>query len=181
MPNYIAILRGINVSGQNKLKMEDLRACLGEMGFTGVRTYIQSGNVVFQYKKTDPRALEKQLEEKILQNFGMNVPVIIRDAEEWEKILHGIPFSLDYDPKTLHVTFLDEAPDPDLMEKIQPFKAASESCVLKGKEVYLHCPDGYGTSKLSNNLFEKKLKVKATTRNWNTVQQLHLMANSRQS
>lgn len=176
MTTYIAILRGINV-GQNQLKMEDLRACLGEMGFAGIRTYIQSGNVVFQCPPSAVRILEKQLEEKIASQFGLKAPVIIRDSDEWEKILNGIPFSLEHDPKTLHVTFLDEAPDPSLMDEILPYKAEAESFVLKGKEVYLHCPNGYGTSKLSNNLFEKKLKVKATTRNWNTVQQLYILAN----
>ena len=172
MPTYISILRGINVSGQKKILMSDLKALYESLGFKNVVTYIQSGNVIFQFKKETDAKLSQMIEAAISKKYQFDVPVIIRSLEEVEKIIAWNPFLNKKNTviERLHVTFLAEIPSKE------KFSFPPDEFIIAGKEVFLHTPNGYGNTKLSNNFFENKLKVKATTRNWKTVNKLEELA-----
>ncbi len=174
MNTYIALLRGINVSGHKMIKMDDLKQVLGELNFTGLRTYIQSGNILFESKNKGPADLAADIAEKILQRYGFEVPVVIRTLEELESIRKSNPFlnQGNEDTDKMHVTFLSEKPDSTGENQIREQRFLPDEFVLMGKEVYLYCPDGYGRTKLTNQFFESRLKVVATTRNWKTVEKL---------
>lgn len=175
MNTYIAMLRGINVSGQKKVVMTELKKLFEELGFSNVATYIQSGNVVFS-ADTPENDLAKTLEKAIETRFGFFVPVMVRIAEDIRAVAAGHPFEGAAEDR-IHVTFLEKEPAPERVEALSPDAFLPDAWVLKGREVYLHIPVSYGNTKLSNNFFENKLKVKATTRNWKTVQVLAGMAN----
>ncbi len=175
MQTYIALLRGINVSGKRILLMADLRAMLYKMHFQNVKTYIQSGNVVFSSPNiSSEKELEILLEEAIFKTFGYEVPVIVRDVENWHKIARTNPF-LSTNPAEidrLYVIFLANEPSSDLIHKINPESFFPDKFELNGKEVYTFYDSKYSNSKLTHALFESKWKVKATARNWKTVQKL---------
>ncbi|MCL5992285.1 MAG: DUF1697 domain-containing protein [Bacteroidetes bacterium] len=175
METYISILRGINVSGQKKIQMADLKALYEELKLKEVITYIQSGNVIFKAeKKLSGTELSKRIEKKIFEKYNFDVPVIIRTISEMKKVLSVNPFlkQKGIDIESLYVTFLAETPMKADLEKIVKLDYTPDKFIIIGKEVYLHCPNGYGRTKLNNNFFENKLKVAATTRNWNTVNKL---------
>ena len=179
METYIAILRGINVSGHKMIKMDELRRLFESLKFKNVRTYIQSGNVIFSAKKTPESNLQKVIEKKILKSFGFEVPVIVKDKDEVEHVLKNNPYvnTRKEDVNRLHVTFLAEEPDQENIDKIVKLNYPPDEFIIFGKAVYLFCPDSYGNSKLVNSFFETKLKVAATTRNWKTVNELLRIAN----
>ena len=175
MQTFISILRGINVSGQKKILMADLKKLYESLKFSEVKTYIQSGNVVFKSdSKTSDIQLARKIEKAISAKYKFEVPVITRTKEELEKILSQNSFTKEksIDLKKLHVTFLSETPDREKMEQIKEVDFSPDQFIIKGKEIYLHIPNSYGETKLSNKFFENKLKVSATTRNWNTVNKL---------
>ena len=171
---YIALLRGINVSGHNMIKMDELKRVLEELGFTGIRTYIQSGNIIFGSEVDDPADLAARVAGKILTRFGFVVPVVILTIDEMKLVSLNNPFILNGNGNSdrMHVTFLSETPDRTKETKILEYNFPPDEFVIKGKEVYLYCPDGYGNTKLNNQFFESKLKVTTTTRNWKTVETL---------
>jgi len=175
MTTYISILRGINVSGQKKIRMEDLKALYEGLGFSRIITYIQSGNVIF---KTAPglriSGLSEKIEKAIEEKYHFHVPVIIRTDNEINRILSSNPFLKEQGIilEKLHVTFLEKKPEPIDIKEIQKFNFPPDAFHIIGKEVYLYCLGGYGNTKLSNTFFENKLRVRATTRNWNTVGKL---------
>ena len=177
MDKYLSLLRGINVSGQKIIKMNDLKAMYLRMGLTDVITYIQSGNVVFSYKKNksiDP-ALKSLIETAIQEQFGFFVPVEIRSRKEMAKIIERSPFDPDLVKAAgnkYYLTFLATTPSKTCVTDIQQYVAESETLHIKGKEAYFFCPDGYGRTKLTNNVMEKKLQTTATTRNWKTITKL---------
>ena len=175
MQTFISILRGINVSGQKKILMADLKKLYESLKFSEVKTYIQSGNVVFESdSKISDIQLARKIEKAISTKYKFEVPVIIRTKEELEKILSQNSFTKEksIDLKKLHVTLLSETPDREKMEQIKEVDFSPDQFIIKGKEIYLHIPNSYGETKLSNKFFENKLKVSATTRNWNTVNKL---------
>jgi uncharacterized protein (DUF1697 family) len=173
MDTCIAMLRGINVSGQKKINMNDLKVLLEGLGLQQVSTYIQSGNVVFKYVPEEPATLARLIQTGIAEKYGFEVPVVIRTAAEIAETLSGSPYT---DVDKLHVTFLSEAPAPALVDKIAALDFKPDAFTLAGREIYVYCPDGYGRTKITNTFFEAKLKITATTRNWRTVQELHRMA-----
>jgi len=177
---YIALLRGINVSGHRMIKMEELKNVLSELNFTNIRTYIQSGNIIFDSEKKDPAYLEKQIEEKILNHFEFHVPVVIRTRSELDNIHKDNPFlgKRNEPVDKLHVTFFPEHPEKEHLKKIEELLFLSDEFVVSGREAYLYCPNGYGRTKLTNQFFENKLKLTATTRNWKTIETLLLMSRS---
>lgn len=177
MATYISLLRGINVSGQRKIKMDDLKILFESLNFKNVRTYIQSGNVVFEDNNTDYGLLYKIIEDKILKEFGLEVPVIMRNQDQLKVILRDNPFLTrgNIEKSALYVTFLQDYPNDGVLDKINAVSFAPDEFRLIGKEVYLFCPNGYGRTKLNNSFFENKLKLKATTRNWRTINELHEM------
>ncbi len=179
----LSLLRGINVAGQKKVKMADLKKLYEEMGCENVRTYIQSGNVVFE---GGAEISEGEIEKAILKEFGFEVKVVNRSKEEMELVVKNNPFKKldearrkEFSSKRtsvertscVYVTFLAEAVAESVMEKIAPFASGAEEIVMSesGREIYLNIPDGYGRTKLSNALIERKCGVAATTRNWRTV------------
>lgn len=168
MKTYISILRGINVSGQKKIIMADLKLLYEDLGFLDVITYIQSGNVVFKTNlKTTTTKLAKLIEDKIKGNCGFEVPVIIRTQNELQNIIEINPFKND-EIDGLYVTFLSNQPNANQLEKLENVNFLPDKFELIDKEVYLSVVS-YGNTKLSNNFFESKLKVTATTRNLKTI------------
>ncbi|MBL7996941.1 DUF1697 domain-containing protein [bacterium] len=175
MTTYISILRGINVSGQKKILMADLKALYETLKFTDVATYIQSGNVVFRADKKAANAeLAGKIEQAISKKYKFDVPVIVRTADEMKKAVASNPFVKDkkIDVEKLHVTFLSETAEQLNLESIKKIEFPPDQFVIIGQEIFLHCPKSYGETKLSNKFFESKLKVTATTRNWKTVNTL---------
>ncbi len=178
MKTYISILRGINVTGHHTVRMADLKALYEELGFTGVETYIQSGNVVFKGRGNNPSTVAARIVGAIANKYGFSISVVIRLPNELASVIRKNPFAgrRGVDETRLHVTFLEEKPAPGLVKGLGPLTATSnDEFEVIGREVYLHCPDGYGKTLLSNTFFEKNLKVSATTRNWNTVRALNAM------
>ena len=158
---YVALLRGINVGGHKQVKMEDLRRTFESLGYTNVRTVLQSGNVIFD-AKSKPRDLESHL----------GTPVVLRTQDELRKVIAANPFpeEAESDPGHLLVVFLSAALPSD--EVLRATATPAEKFVVKGKELYIHFGEGAGRSKLAAVLTEKKLGVVPTARNWNTVQKL---------
>jgi uncharacterized protein (DUF1697 family) len=180
MITYISILRGINVSGQKMIKMTALKELYEAMKFSNVRTYIQSGNVIFQFAETQNTGLEKKISDQIAAHFGFEVPATVLRTEELKGIIERNPFAGDKTKETsfLHVTFLSSKPEFFDSDAINKVKATGEELALIERAVYLYCPFGYGKTKLSNTFLENKFKVKATTRNWNTTLELLNIASS---
>lgn len=173
MATYIAILRGINVSGHKIIKMERLRAAFDDMGFAHIKTYVQSGNVIFETSEP-PAGLAAKIEKKILNEFGFDVPVLTKSSKEMMDIVKRNPFLNDasIDQSKLHVTFLSDDPPRNALELLEPLAAGAEQVRIAGRAVYLHCPNGYGNTKLTNTAIEKKLSCRTTTRNWATTNKL---------
>jgi len=178
MKTYVAILRGINVSGRNKIKMDALKSSFSSLGFEQVQTYIQSGNVVFQYQETSSGNLEELINKQILKDFGFEVPVLVLNEKELANIVKNNPFAVDENREAqfLHVTFFKEDPANVDDEEINGYVKSGEEFAISDGAVYLYCPHGYGKTKLNNNFFESQLKVSATTRNWKTTLKLLDMA-----
>lgn len=174
MMRYIALLRGVNVGGKKSVKMADLVRAFESLRFSRVRSYIQSGSIIFDAESHDAARLAGTIEEKIGETLGYPVPVIIRTAAELEKIVDGNPFVGEpgVEPGRLHVTFLAEMPDPELTRDLDLKKELNERFIVADKEVYLFLPNGYARTKLGNAVFEKKFLTTATTRNWRTVKKL---------
>jgi uncharacterized protein (DUF1697 family) len=172
MKAYVALLRGINLGARNKVSMADLRALFAALGAVDVATYVQSGNVLFS--STDSAGkLTEAIEKRIRSDLGIEVAVLLRTQPQLAKVLARNPFADDVsDPTKLHVTFLADKPDPARVRKLDTTLAEPDEFRVSGQEVYLHTPNGYGRSKLSNAYFEKQLDVRATTRNWRTVTKL---------
>jgi uncharacterized protein (DUF1697 family) len=180
MKTFIGLLRGINVDGKNRLPMQKLRELGMGIGLSAVQTYMQSGNVVFQAEAVDPVSLATQIEERIRQEFGFSVAVFIRQPDEFKRILANNPFLVKRteDPARLYVTFLYQDPDEVAWSRVTSPSGTTDEFARAEQVVYLFCPNGYGKTKLSNDFFERKLGVPATTRNWNTVSTLSDMAES---
>lgn len=168
---YVAMLRGINVSGKNTIKMSDLQALFVGLGHTDVITYIQSGNVVFRSSAKTAAALESAIERRIERELGFKVPVVIRTKPELAKVIAANPFG-GLDISKVHVTFLAQKPDAALVRVLADHQSPPDEFRIVAREVYLYCPEGSGNSKLNNAFWERKLKVRATARNWNTVTKL---------
>lgn len=175
---YVALLRGINLSGHKIVKMDQLRKAFEELGFADVKTYIQSGNVVFKATGPAPANLAKQIEEKVLRQFGFPVPVVVKTADEIAQVVRNNPLVKEkgIDISRLHVTFLSCAPEKSTLKMLDTIPAGQDQFRCSGQAIYLHCPNGYHETKLSNNVLEKMLKVGTTTRNWKTVNQLYQMS-----
>ena len=159
--------------------MTDLKALYESLKFRDVITYIQSGNVIFRSDtKLGDAELAKQVEQALLKKYKFEVPVIIRSLEEVRRVIAVNPFLEEkgIDPEKLHVTFLSDVPEKAKVEAIAGADYPPDRFRILGKEVFVHCPISYGETKLSNKFFESKLKVSATTRNWNTVNKLAALA-----
>jgi uncharacterized protein (DUF1697 family) len=176
---YIALLRGVNV-GQNILKMERLRELWSELGFKNVTTYVQSGNVVFEAEGGRSNC-SRAIEQKLAGETRLPVSVILKTPAELRAIIAGNPLLEEkgIDTKKLHVTFLATAASKDAWKKLSTLNAGTDRFQLSGTEIYLYCPNGYGGTKLSNGTLERLLSVRATTRNWNTINRLYEIASKK--
>lgn len=178
---YIALLRGINVGGKNKIKMAELRKTIERLGLSQVQTYIQSGNVLFR-SDDGAESLRKRIEGEIKKDFGLSVNVILRTAEELEAAIDHCPFSEDAiaeaeassEGESLYVSFLQDVPSKEGIERLKNVKSESEAYRIKGREIYLLFHHSVRNSKLANQL--QKLDVPATMRNWKTTNKLALLA-----
>lgn len=169
MTAYVALLRGINV-GKVRIAMPDLRRLFADLGHPDATTHQQTGNVIFTSTSADPAGLATRIEQRITSELKFSVAVLIRSGKELARVVDGRPFP-DWagDPTQLLVTFLAEPPAADRIGKLVRPDGETAEFALAGREVYLHCPDGYGRTKLSNAFLERRLGVVATTRNWRTV------------
>jgi uncharacterized protein (DUF1697 family) len=169
MPTFLSLLRGINVSGQKQMKMQDLQTLYEELHFSNVATYIQSGNVVFENKSATN--LAQKIEQKIFERYSFSVPVIIVTEKELQRVVKNNPLlqEKNIDAEKLYVTLCAETPKNEFINKLLEQHFEPEQLVIVGKCVYLYCPNGYGRAKLNNNFLENKLKVTTTTRNWKTM------------
>jgi len=170
MVRFLSMLRGINVGGKNKVTMRLLKQELASLGLDEVQTYVQSGNVVFT-TKLSAADVKTKIERAIKSKFGFDVLVFIRSGKELADVITNSPYR-QKDETKLHITFLSQKPKEIPIHDIDSAKSGAEEFSISGKEIYLFCPYGYGVTKLSNNFFERKLKVEATTRNWRTVNAL---------
>lgn len=185
MNTYIALLRGINVGGNNKLPMRALADLLEAMGVQKVKTYIQSGNVVFQSERTDRAALAQEITAAIAQAHGFAPQVFLLDVQALEAAMAANPFPEGIDnPKSLHLFFLDGTPQKLNLAALAAVKAPNERFALIDQVFYLHTPDGIGRSKLAERV-SKGWDVAITARNWRTVSTVldmaHALANTQQT
>lgn len=169
MNTWIALFRGINVGGNKLLPMKQLAALLEKAGCRDVKTYIQSGNVVFRSPMTDAARMATRILSAVSAARGFEPRVLVLDRTELQRAMEANPFrGATADPKSVHLFFLAERPkDPDI-ESLNAIKSESEAFALKGRIFYLHTPEGFGTSKLAERA-ERCLGVEATARNWRTV------------
>lgn len=170
---YIALLRGINVGGKNRLPMKDLATMFVNVGSEAVRTYIQSGNVLF---RADPKVAEEiptLIRASIQREFGYEIPVVTRGAADLEAVVHANPFvRAGAATDKLHVVFLAHTPDEGQVEGLDPDRSPPDEFTVRGREIYLHCPNGMARSKLTNAYFDSRLSTVSTMRNWKTVRKL---------
>ncbi len=176
MKTYIALFRGINVGGNNVLPMKELVPILERIGALNVRTYIQSGNAIFQSQETNASLLSNKISAAIKRSRDFEPQVLLLELEEMENAIKSNPFpEAESEPKTLHVYFLASVPKNVDFDDLESIKSDQERFVLKDGVFYLHAPDGIGRSKLAANA-EKLLGVPVTSRNWRTVCKIRDMA-----
>ncbi len=167
-----ALLRGVNVGGI-KVPMGQLRDRLEEAGLEGVRTFLQSGNVIVAPVAGDAVKLSRTIEDVIQDGLGLKVRVMVRTRDELAKVAGANPFhGPDVEPRLLHVVFLESRPSKGRVARLDPDRSPSDRFQVSGREIYVHYPGGSGRSKLDLAYFEGQLGVAGTARNWNTVTRL---------
>ena len=170
---YVALLRGINVGGKNRLRMEGLREVFTKSGSTNVKTYIQSGNVLFQSTERIARAIPTVVSNGIWSAFGVRTTVVVRTAAEFKAAAKANPFlDAGTDPSLLHVLFLAAPPSPSQIENLDTRRSPPDEFRVLGREVYLRLPNGTARSRFTNAYFDARLATTSTVRNWRTVLKL---------
>ena len=170
---YVAFLRGINVGGKNKVKMEILREVCASIGFENVKTYINSGNVIFETAKSDDKKLAEKLEKAIEKAFALNIKVMVRSFAEIEAIVKNNPFEGQFEnDKDLHVFFLDEELTAEKRELLLSNNNENEQFVVRNREIFCLLRVSVLDSLMGKDYIGKKLKVSATARNWRTVNKI---------
>ncbi len=173
MNGYVVLLRAINVSGHHIIRMKDLLVSLSSLGYQNIQTYLQSGNVIFESENNDITQIKEQIRDKILNDFGHDITVMVFFEKYFIEVYQNNPLlkQMDIDKKKLYVAFLNTSPDQALLSEI--VKNIPEIIIMVDKILYVYYTNGYGRTKVNNNYFEKRLKVIATTRNWNTVSNIY--------
>jgi uncharacterized protein (DUF1697 family) len=171
---FIGLLRGINVGGHKRVAMSDLLGLLKRLDFDDARTLLQSGNLVFRTVGKTATQLERLLESEVLERLGLETKLFVRSEEEWKAVVAANPFTNEAkrDPARLVVVFLERAPEAEKLKALQAAIKGRETLRAGGRHLYIVYPDGMGTSKLTNAVIEKKLAMRGTARNWNTVLKL---------
>ena len=175
MTTWVALLRGINLGSRKRISMADLRALFETLGLVAIRTYVVSGNVVFESQRRARAVLAGDIERAIESTLGHDVTVVLRTGPELARIVAANPFP-NADIATLYVTFLGDTPPRDRVGALEEVSIGGDEFAVRGTEVYLHVPNGYGRSKLNNETLERRLGVAGTTRNWRTTTTLAEMA-----
>ena len=176
MPRYICLLRSINISGVNIIKMAELKAFFESLGFQNVLTYIQSGNVIFDAgEQPEASFLEHRIQERFQTR---NAAVVLKTPEEIAAVVRENPFKdrPGFNTKKLYVHYLENRPDKERMEALAEFSFEDEFFIIRDRLIYVYCDTDRGRNKLSNTFFEKKLGLRATARNWNTTSKLLLLS-----
>jgi len=177
MPVLISMLRGVNVGGHNKIKMDALRTLYESLKFEDPRTYVQSGNVIFRAKEKNSPALAKKIQNAVERTFGCRPEVILRTPDEMRKAIAATPFAArNLEPGKILVTFLAGDPGPEAQSTLLALKAHPEELHLQGREFYIYFPEGAGRSKLPWSSVEKLLGTTGTARNWNSVTKMLAIA-----
>lgn len=171
MKTYIVLLRGVNVSGKNIVKLAVLKAALIENGFINVATYIQSGNIILS-SDLNKDVVATKVQQLIFDHFQLQIAVFCLDLKEMETALQNNPFTDNIEPNKLFFTFLNDEPAVDLLASLETLDFANDQFKVIDKVLYFYLPDGMSNSKLNNNFFEKKLQLTATGRNLNTINKL---------
>ena len=167
---YIALLRGINVGGRNRLPMDDLKRMFKDAGCLSVRTYIQSGNVVFAATPDDSQRIRKTVAATVSDKTGTDIPIILRSVEELTQVVVANPFpSEPPDSRTLHVGFLANRPSSNLVSCLDPNRSPPDEFAVRGQEIYLRLPNGVARTRLTTAYLERVLATQGTFRNWKTV------------
>ena len=173
MPTYVSLLRAVNLGSHQKLKMSELAAAYESSGVTNVRTYIQSGNVVFQATSALAERVGTEVPRRIAEGFGLRVPVIIRTTKEFRDTVKRHPFVAEArDPTHLHIGFLADVPHPESVASLDPARSDVDSFAVLGKAVFLYVPGGMARTKLTTDYFDRRLGTVMTVRNWRTVNTL---------
>jgi uncharacterized protein (DUF1697 family) len=177
MGTYVALLRGINVSGQKKIRMADLKMHFESWGFSHVKTYIQSGNVVCRHQSTDKAGLLQIIERGIREVYGFQVRCGLLIPADLDQALQENPFLLNdlYARERLYFVFMIDQPTRERVQNLGSFDHRPEEYVMGATCIYFYAPHGYGRAKMNNNFFEAQLKIAATTRNLKTVKKLRDM------
>ncbi|MCI0713399.1 MAG: DUF1697 domain-containing protein [Chloroflexi bacterium] len=178
MPVFISLLRGINVGGNKKINMAELRTLYESLGLREAQTLLQTGNVIFETDITDREQLIAHIEKGIEDAYGFHSDIIIRTVDELIAAVEAHLFSEEQlaDPKKIVVMFLSDEPEADAIHKLKTGYSGPEEMFFSGKEAYLYYPDGMGRSQLSYALIERRLKTSGTVRNWNTTNKLRTLA-----
>ena len=170
---YLALMRGLNVGGKNRLPMAELRALFEAAGCREVRSYIQSGNVLFHASPGLAKRLSGLVQAAINKDFGYRVPVVLRRAADMQAVAEANPFlRAGHDPKSLHLMCLERAPTAAQVAALDPERSAPDAFAVHGENIYLYLPNGAARSKLTNAYFDQKLATTSTARNWNTWNKL---------
>ena len=180
MPAAISLLRGVNVGGHHKIKMEELRELYESLGLRQAQTYVQSGNVVFRTDARDFTRLSKRIADGIEERFAFRPGVILRTAADLRGVIAANPFASrrDLDPSRLLVQFLASEPPPDARERILRIESEPEEVRMAGRELYIYYLNGMARPKVAWSVIERILQTPCTSRNWNTVRKLLEMAES---
>lgn len=179
MQTCVSLLRGVNVSGHNSIKMTELIALFRKLGFGDAESYIQSGNVVFNIPEIQsPQSFTTLIEEAILKTFNYDIQVIVRTLNELRETISVDLFKDEdgFDEDKLSVIFLKEYPGQEQIEKVKSIDYPPDKFKIIGKEIFIYCPHGFGKTKLYTSFFEKKMKVTGTARNWKTINKLFEIA-----
>ena len=178
MITYISLLRGINVGGNKKIKMDSLRDGFSSLGYTNIKTYIQSGNILFCSKEEDKTKLEREISSMIMDKYGFDVPVLVLNSDDLNEVITNNPFanSINHKKEFIHITFISNEVKEINYKEIESKKESEDEYKIINKAIYLYLPKGYGNTKIHNNFFEKLLKTQATTRNWKTCLELFEMS-----
>lgn len=170
---YVALLRGINVGGKNKLPMKELVEIFERIGCSGVRTYIQSGNVIYSAPRKLVPAVPRSVADAIAERLGHEVPVVTRSAAELSDVAKNNPLlGPGVDPHLLHVAFLASRPGAARVRALDPDRSPPDEFAVRGREIYLRCPNGMARTRLTNAYFDARLATASTVRNWRTVLKL---------
>lgn len=176
MPVYAALLQGVNIGAKKRIAMAELRALVEAAGAADVRTYVNSGNVVLSHREEDAAALEARLEEVLGAHVGLPVPVLLRSADELDRVVADNPFpAAAAEPRTLHVTFLRRAPAPEAVRAVEAMDTGPDRVVVRGRELYAFLPHLMSGATVDLQRLAGVLGVDGTARNWNTVTRLAQM------